>query len=61
MKIIYDAHELYYAQTQLPVSIQEKYKQNESRLMRHVDAAITVNPYIADIIAKRYSVKKRRG
>lgn len=57
VKIIYDAHELYYAQTQLPASIQKKYKKNESRLMGHVDAAITVNPYIADMMAKRYSVK----
>lgn len=55
--LIYDAHELYYAQMQLPVKIQRKYKKIESRLIKKVDAAITVNPYIADLMASRYTVK----
>jgi len=54
--LIYDAHELYYAQVQLPEATQKKYKKKESRLIKRVDAAITVNPYIANLMAERYSV-----
>lgn len=54
--LIYDAHELYYAQVQLPPAVQRKYKKKESRLIRHVDAAITVNPYIARLMGERYNV-----
>lgn len=54
--LIYDAHELYYAQVQLPEATQKKYKKKESRLIKQVDAAITVNPYIAKLMAERYSV-----
>lgn len=55
--LIYDAHELYYAQVQLPQATQKKYKKKESRLIKQVDAAITVNPYIAKLMAERYAVK----
>lgn len=54
--LIYDAHELYYAQVQLPQATQKKYKKQESRLIKQVDAAITVNPYIANLMAERYAV-----
>ncbi|MGF6555121.1 glycosyltransferase involved in cell wall biosynthesis [Pseudomonas sp. S30_BP2TU TE3576] len=54
--LIYDAHELYYSQVQLPKAIQEKYKKKEARLIKQVDAAITVNPYIAKLMAERYAV-----
>jgi glycosyltransferase involved in cell wall biosynthesis len=54
--LIYDAHELYYAQVQLPQATQKKYKKKESRLIKQVDAAITVNPYIAKLMAERYGV-----
>lgn len=54
--LIYDAHELYYAQVQLPQAIQKKYKKKESGLIKQVDAAITVNPYIANLMAERYAV-----
>lgn len=54
--LIYDAHELYYAQVQLSDAIQRKYKKKESKLIKQVDAAITVNPYIAKLMAERYSV-----
>ncbi|MCU1737663.1 MULTISPECIES: glycosyltransferase [unclassified Pseudomonas] len=54
--LIYDAHELYYAQVQLPLATQRKYKKKESRLIKQVDAAITVNPYIAKLMGERYAV-----
>lgn len=55
--LVYDAHELYYAQVQLPERVQRKYKKREASLIRHADAAITVNPYIARIMADRYGVQ----
>ncbi len=55
--LIYDAHELYYAQVQLPKAVQDKYKKKEAALIKQVDAAITVNPYIAQLMADRYEVK----
>lgn len=55
--LVYDAHELYYAQTQLPPSVQRKYKRSEKKWIRHVDRAITVNPFIADLMAQRYGVE----
>lgn len=55
--LIYDAHELYYAQVQLPKTVQDKYKRKESTLIKRVDAAITVNPYIAKLMADRYEIK----
>ncbi|MBX8539432.1 glycosyltransferase [Pseudomonas cichorii] len=54
--LIYDAHELYYAQVQLDEETQKKYKEKESRLIRLVNAAITVNPYIANLMAERYEI-----
>lgn len=54
--LIYDAHELYYAQVQLPLATQRRYKAAEKRWMRHADRSITVNPYIARLMAERYGV-----
>ncbi|GAB7533049.1 hypothetical protein PS3A_54650 [Pseudomonas sp. 3A(2025)] len=54
--LIYDAHELYYAQVQLPRAVQARYKKKESQLIKQVDAAITVNPYIAMLMGERYNV-----
>lgn len=56
LALIYDAHELYYAKVQLPRSVQRRYRKREARLIGQVDAAITVNPYIARLMAERYSV-----
>lgn len=54
--LIYDAHELYYAQTQLPLKIQKKYSNREAILIHHAKTVITVNPYIAKLMADRYQV-----
>lgn len=56
IKLIYDAHELYYAQVQLPHSIQKKYKKQESTLIHHADEVITVNPYIGQLMVDRYQI-----
>jgi len=56
--LIYDAHELYYAQTQLPKKTQRKYKHREAKLIHNADAVITVNPYIVKLMAERYKIEK---
>lgn len=57
IKLIYDAHELYYSQVQLPKKIQKKYKKEESKLIRHANQVITVNPYIAKLMVERYKIE----
>jgi glycosyltransferase involved in cell wall biosynthesis len=52
--LVYDAHELYHAQTQLPTRAQRRYRRRERRLIRHPDLVITVNPFIARIMADDY-------
>ena len=54
--LIYDAHELYYAQTQLSPQIQKKYMRLEEKLIPYAKVVITVNPYIAVIMAERYKI-----
>ncbi|MBA3771248.1 MAG: glycosyltransferase [Ramlibacter sp.] len=54
--LVYDAHELYYAQVQLSEATQRRYKRAEKRWIRHADHTITVNPYIARLMAERYEV-----
>jgi glycosyltransferase involved in cell wall biosynthesis len=54
--IVYDAHELYHAQAVLPEKTQKAYRATEKRLIREVDAAITVNPFIAAEMAKDYGI-----
>jgi glycosyltransferase involved in cell wall biosynthesis len=54
--LVYDAHELYYAQDVLPVKMQRKYYRLEKKLIRHVDLAITVNEHIARLMSERYGV-----
>lgn len=54
--IVYDAHELYHAQAVLPEKTQKAYRAMERRLIKDVDAAITVNPFIAAEMAKDYGV-----
>lgn len=53
---VYDAHELYHAQSQLPDAVQARYRALERRLIRVPDVVITVNPFIADIMAKDYAI-----
>jgi len=55
-KLVYDAHELYHAQTQLPAEVQAKYKKTERRLIRRPDLVITVNPFIAEIMSRDYGI-----
>jgi glycosyltransferase involved in cell wall biosynthesis len=52
--LIYDAHELYHAQTQLPTRTQRRYRRRECRLVRHADLVITVNPFIARLMSEDY-------
>lgn len=55
--LIYDAHEIYYAQAQLPVVIQKRYRRTEKKYIRFPDVVITVNPFIAQLMADRYRIK----
>jgi glycosyltransferase involved in cell wall biosynthesis len=52
--VVYDAHELYHAQIQLPARVRRRYKSREARLIRHADLMITVNPFLARIMADDY-------
>ncbi len=54
--LVYDAHELYYAQTQLPPATQRRYRRRERRWIRHADRVITVNPFIARLMAEKYDI-----
>lgn len=54
--LVYDAHELYYAQEVLPKAVQKKYFKLERRLIRQADLVITVNEFIAALMAQRYGV-----
>lgn len=54
--LVYDAHELYYAQTQLPPATRRRYKRRERKWIRFADRVITVNPYIANLMAQRYGI-----
>lgn len=57
-RFVYDAHELYHAQSQLPPAVQQRYRRLEKRLIGIPDLVITVNPYIADIMARDYGIEK---
>lgn len=57
-RFVYDAHELYHAQTQLPAAVQQRYRRLEKRLIGIPDLVITVNPFIADIMARDYGIEK---
>jgi glycosyltransferase involved in cell wall biosynthesis len=53
--LVYDAHELYHAQIVLPARTRRRYRRQERRLIRHADLVVTVNSFIAQIIADQYS------
>ncbi|MHB1418869.1 MAG: glycosyltransferase [Bacillota bacterium] len=55
--LIYDAHELYYAQETLSPSLQKLYYKIERKYIRHTDVVITVNNFIAQLMAERYRIK----
>ena len=54
--LVYDAHEIYHAQTQLPASTRRLYMRRERKWIRYADRVITVNPYIAKLIARSYLI-----
>lgn len=56
--LFYDAHEMYYAQDVLPPRLRHAYFRAERRLIRHPDAVITVNDFIADLMAERYGIAR---
>jgi len=56
--LIYDAHEIYYSQIQLPKHIQRRYRRKEAALIPSCNAVITVNPYLARIMGERYSIRE---
>jgi glycosyltransferase involved in cell wall biosynthesis len=58
--LVYDAHELYYAQEVLPKKVQRDYFKLEKRLIRQADLVITVNEFIARLMAERYRIAEPR-
>jgi glycosyltransferase involved in cell wall biosynthesis len=58
--LVYDAHELYYAQEVLPKHLQEKYRRLEAELIGQATVVITVNEFIAGLMAQRYGVQLPR-
>lgn len=56
--LIYDAHELYYAQDVLPERLQRKYFSMEKKLISVPDKVITVNPFLSKLMAERYRIKE---
>lgn len=59
-QLVYDAHELYHAQASLRPAIQRQYRRRERRLIHKADESITVNPYIAGIMARDYRCRPPR-
>lgn len=55
--LVYDAHELYYAQDVLSPRLQRRYYRLERSLIHKVTVAITVNEFIAELMAKRYGCR----
>jgi glycosyltransferase involved in cell wall biosynthesis len=56
--LIYDAHELYYAQKVLPARLQKSYFLLEKKYIRYPNVVITVNPFIARLMAERYQINE---
>jgi glycosyltransferase involved in cell wall biosynthesis len=56
--LVYDAHELYYAQEVLPKAIQKAYFKLEKKLICQADVVITVNEFIAQLMAERYRIAR---
>ncbi len=54
--VIYDAHELYPEISTIPPKWRKKLWQLENKLIKKCDQVITVNPYIAKEMAKRYNI-----
>lgn len=56
--LIYDAHELYYAQEILPGRLQKLYFNLEKKYIKYPDAVVTVNSFLAKLMAERYKIKE---
>lgn len=54
--LVYDAHEIYYAQEVLPRKKRREIRRNEKKWIRHASAVITVNEFIARIMARRHGI-----
>ncbi len=54
--LVYDAHELYYAQDVLPPKLQKRYFELEKAYIKYPQAVITVNPFIGKLMAERYGI-----
>jgi glycosyltransferase involved in cell wall biosynthesis len=52
--LVYDAHEIYYAQEVLPPRTRAAYYRKERRLIPEAAAVITVNDFLAGIMRERY-------
>lgn len=56
--LVYDAHELYYAQEVLGPKLQKFYYNFEKRYIKYPNELITVNPFIAKLMSERYKIKE---
>jgi glycosyltransferase involved in cell wall biosynthesis len=54
--LIYDAHELYYAQEVLAPRLRRAYFRKERRLIHQAAAVITVNDFLARLMRERYGI-----
>jgi glycosyltransferase involved in cell wall biosynthesis len=55
--LVYDAHEIYYAQAGLSPRLQRAYFRKENRLVRRAAVVITVNDYLADLMRQRHGLE----
>lgn len=54
--LVYDAHELYYAQDILGKKQQKFYYKLEKKYIKKADTVITVNPFIGKLMEERYRI-----
>jgi glycosyltransferase involved in cell wall biosynthesis len=54
--LVYDAHEIYYAQQVLAPATRKMYYRKERRYIRRADVLITVNEFLARIMEERHGV-----
>jgi glycosyltransferase involved in cell wall biosynthesis len=57
-KLVYDAHELYWSQVSLTKRQQDRLASIEEKFVNHADVVITVNEFLARIMAQRYGTKE---
>lgn len=56
--LVYDAHEIYYSQDVLPEKTRKKLFRTEKKYIGRCQTVITVNEFIAELMAKRYGIPK---